>query len=409
MERLEAKRVKGHTYYYYSKWARVDNRCRRVWQRYLGKLEDIVAAVQGGGPAPIAAEVFQWGLPQALWQEATRAQLVNLIDRHCPKRRQGLTTGQYLAIAAINRAISPRSKRSMWVWFSQTVLRRHMPSASEAALASQRFWDHMDSVTPEAAAAMWKDLLKGVIDREQIDLSSIGYDGTNFYTFLDTFNTRCNLAARGKNKQGRDNLRQVSYALFCTTDGQLPFFYDVYQGNRNDARQFSEVLQRFHRFFSDLSGREGVVPATTLIFDKGNNSAANFRLLDELKRVQSVSLQKRRFTQLTARVGDLEDSLGGVLDVRARCWSLLTSSWHEKNRSISLLHRCAPHRRGSEYAPWMVNLTSGRRPVHPPRNRCWRKLDRRSRNWSASALGKNGRFGNSRNGCWYSCSAWAVC
>ena len=51
------------------KWARVDNRCRRVWQRYLGKLEDIVAAVQGGGPAPIAAEVFQWGLPQALWQK----------------------------------------------------------------------------------------------------------------------------------------------------------------------------------------------------------------------------------------------------------------------------------------------------------------------------------------------------
>ena len=37
MERLEAKQVKGHTYYYYSKWAWVDNRCRRVWQKYLGK------------------------------------------------------------------------------------------------------------------------------------------------------------------------------------------------------------------------------------------------------------------------------------------------------------------------------------------------------------------------------------
>ena len=76
MERLEAKQVKGHTYYYYSKWAWVDNRCRRVWQKYLGKLEDIVAAVQGTGPAPIGAEVFQWGLSQALWQEATRAGLV---------------------------------------------------------------------------------------------------------------------------------------------------------------------------------------------------------------------------------------------------------------------------------------------------------------------------------------------
>ena len=78
MERLEAKRVKGHTYYYYSKWARVNNRCRRVWQRYLGKLEDIVAAVQGRGPAPIAAEVFQWGLPQALWQEATRGRVIGV-------------------------------------------------------------------------------------------------------------------------------------------------------------------------------------------------------------------------------------------------------------------------------------------------------------------------------------------
>ena len=53
MERLEAKQVKGHTYYYYSKWAWVDNRCRRVWQKYLGKLEDIVAAVHEGGPAPV--------------------------------------------------------------------------------------------------------------------------------------------------------------------------------------------------------------------------------------------------------------------------------------------------------------------------------------------------------------------
>ena len=249
MERLEAKRVKGHTYYYYSQWARVDNRCRRVWQKYLGKLEDIVAAVQGSGPAPIAAEVFQWGLPQALWQEATRARLVERIDRHCPKRHQGLTTGQYLSIAAINRAISPRSKRSMWDWFCQTVLRRRLPSASPAALASQRFWDHMDSVTPETAAAIWKDLLAGVVKEEQIDLSSIGYDGTNFYTFLDTFNTRCGLAARGKNKQGRDNLRQVSYALFCAADGQLPLFYEVYEGNRNDARQFSQVLERFQKFF----------------------------------------------------------------------------------------------------------------------------------------------------------------
>src|SRR6516165_9463061 len=294
MERLEAKQLKGHTYYYYSKWEWVDHRCRRVWQKYLGKLEDIVAACQGNGPAPLSAEVFQWGLAQALWQETTGAGLVAHIDRHCPKRRQGLTTGQYLAIAAINRAISPRSKRSMWGWFSQTVLRRHLPLASQAKLSSQRFWDHMDGVEPEAAAAIWKDLVTDVIARQRIDVSSFGYDGTNFYTFLDTFNTRCSLAARGKNKQGRDNLRQVSYALFCAADGQFPLFYDVYPGNRNDARQFAEVLGRFHRFFRELSGPAAAAPETTLIFDKGNNSADNFRLLDglELKFVGSVKLKE---------------------------------------------------------------------------------------------------------------------
>jgi transposase len=294
MERLEAKRVNGHTYYYYSHWARVDDRCRRVWQKYLGKLEDIVAAVEGTGPAPTCAEVFQWGLSQALWQEATRAGLVGHVDRHCPKRRQGLTTGQYLTIAAINRAISPRSKRSMWDWFSQTALRRRLPSASSAALSSQRFWDHMDAVKPETATTIWKDLVKDVVDRERIDLSSICYDGTNFYTFLDTFNTRCGLAARGKNKQGRDSLRQVSYALFCAADGQLPLFYDVYEGNRNDSRQFALVLNRFHQFFRELAGGAAGVPETTLIFDKGNNSAENFSLLDSLrlKFVGSVKLSE---------------------------------------------------------------------------------------------------------------------
>jgi transposase len=152
----------------------------------------------------------------------------------------------------------------------------------------------MDAVKPDAATAIWNDLVKDVVARERIDLSSICYDGTNFYTFLDTFNTRSGLAARGKNKQGRDNLRQVSYALFCAADGQLPLFYDVYEGNRNDARQFSLVLNRFHRFFGALAGEATVIPETTLIFDKGNNSAENFGLLDSLKLqfVGSVKLKE---------------------------------------------------------------------------------------------------------------------
>lgn len=294
MERLEAKQVKGHTYYYYSKWAKQDGRCRRVWQRYLGKLEDIVQAVEGGPPAT-CAEVFQWGLPKALWSECRLAEVIPLVEKCCPKRKQGLTTGQYMAIAAINRAIRPQSKRSMWDWFVQTILLRELPNASVEALSSQRFWDHMGRIDRDAAATIWKQLLGGVIRREAVDLSSISYDGTNFYTFIDTFNVRCEIAQRGKNKQGRDNLRQVSYALFCCADGQLPLFYDVYPGNRHDAKQFPQMLQRFHEFFRELSGQPSA-PETTVVFDKGNNSEDNFRLLDqlELKFVGSVKLDQHR-------------------------------------------------------------------------------------------------------------------
>ena len=60
------------------------------------------------------------------------------------------------------------------------------------------------------------------------------------------------------------------------------------------------MLQLFHLFFSDLSGREGVVPATTLIFYKGNNSASNFRLLDELKLKFVCSVKHKEHPELAA-------------------------------------------------------------------------------------------------------------
>jgi len=304
MERLERKKIHGHDYYYYSKWGWVNGKCRRVWQKYLGKLEDIVKAVEGGGPAPLYAEVFQWGLPTALWRECCRAEVVATTDGLCPKRDQGLSVGEYLAVAALNRAICPSSKRSLWDWFSQTVLVRHLPQASKPALASQRFWDHMDRIDGDQPLAIWRRMVKGVLKREAIDLSSVCYDGTNFYTFIDTFNMRCETAKRGKNKQGRSNLRQVSYALFCSADGQFPLFYDVYAGNRNDAKQFPLMLQKFHRFFQELVEGGCTVPDTTLIFDKGNNSADNFELLDalEFSFVGSVKLDEHK--ELAGRSND---------------------------------------------------------------------------------------------------------
>jgi transposase len=294
MQRLEAKTIHGRTYYYLSLWGWKNGKCRRLSQQYLGKPEDIARALSGSGPTPEYALVLDWGLPQALWQEAARAQVVQHVDQLCPKRAQGLSPGDYIRLAAVNRACEPVSKQAMWDWVSQTALPRVWPEASAAQLTSQRFWDHMDRIDGPTAQAIWQQLLDAVLQREQIPLSQVCYDGTNFYTFIDTFNLRCQVAKRGKNKQGRGNLRQVSYALFCTTDGHLPLFYDVYEGNRNDAKEFPQVLERFQRWLKERTGSTWATTKPTLIFDKGNNSADNFALIDslELPYVGSVKLDE---------------------------------------------------------------------------------------------------------------------
>jgi transposase len=296
MQRLEAKSIHDRTYYYLSQWGWKNGKCRRLSQKYLGKLEDIAQAVQGTGPAPEYAVVLDWGLPQALWREADRAQVVAHVDQLCPKRAQGLSTGDYIRLAAINRACKPVSIQSMWDWVSRTSLPRVWPEASAAQLTSQHFWDHMDRIPSETAQAIWQQLIAAVLQREQIALSQVCYDGTNFYTFIDTFNLQGQVAKRGKNKQGRSNLRQVSYALFCTTDGHLPLFYDVYEGNRNDAKEFPQVLEKFQLWLKERAGSTWAATKPTLIFDKGNNSTDNFALIDalELPYVGSVKLDEHR-------------------------------------------------------------------------------------------------------------------
>lgn len=294
MQRLEAKSINGRTYYYLSRWGWKNGKCRRLSQKYLGKPEDIARAVEGTGPAPEYAVVLDWGLPQALWQEAQRAQVVYHVNQLCPKRAQGLSIGDYLRLAAINRACEPVSKQAMWDWVSRTCLPRLWPEASAAQLTSQHFWDHMDLIEAPQAQSIWQQLIDAVLQREQIQLSEVCYDGTNFYTFIDTFNLKCHLAKRGKNKQGRGNLRQVSYALFCTTDGHLPLFYEVYEGNRNDAKEFPQVLAKFQLWLQERAGSTWKETKPTLIFDKGNNSADNFALVDtlELPYVGSVKLDE---------------------------------------------------------------------------------------------------------------------
>jgi hypothetical protein len=51
MASLTAKKIRGHTYYYARQCKRVDGKPKIVWQKYLGRAEDIVAALAQPPPS----------------------------------------------------------------------------------------------------------------------------------------------------------------------------------------------------------------------------------------------------------------------------------------------------------------------------------------------------------------------
>lgn len=85
-----------------------------------------------------------------------------------------------------------------------------------------------------------------------------------------------------------------------SADGQIPLYYEIYEGNRNDTKQFPLMLKNFHDFIKTNWGTHMHRSKLTLIFDKGNNSKDNFELIDSLKIHYVGSVKLSEFKSLAA-------------------------------------------------------------------------------------------------------------
>jgi transposase len=65
---------------------------------------------------------------------------------------------------------------------------------------------------------------------------------TNFFTYIDTDNTKASLAQRGHSKEKRTDLKIVGLSVMLSDEDEIPLFYNVYSGNKNDAEQFTESV-----------------------------------------------------------------------------------------------------------------------------------------------------------------------
>ncbi|MBM4080763.1 MAG: IS1634 family transposase [Planctomycetes bacterium] len=294
MASLQARRSRGHTYWHIVESRRVNGKPRPIPVFYLGKADDLLARLRGEDSLRIRSAAH--GAVAALWAQAKDLGMAAVIDAKLaltgrrasggdlgpeqPKqslaKNDGLTVGQSLTLASLGRACHATSKRGFAEWAGSTTLGA-LAEVEVERLTSQHFWDQMDQVPVQAIDLIESELTGHVLKRFDIPLDTVLFDATNFFTFIASTNNRSTLPARGHQKQKRDDLRQVGVALLCSRIGGIPLWHQTYGGQLADAKSFAEAVPAVRQRLVELH-RD--VTSLTIVFDKGNVSRANQKLVD---------------------------------------------------------------------------------------------------------------------------------
>jgi len=342
MSSLIGKRIGGQTYYYLREVARVGGKPKIVSQRYLGKAEDIAAAMEGAAVVPERTRHLAFGDVAAAWSVLQRLGVSEIIDQVAGARRAdaAASVGTYLALAALNRVVAPCSKLAFADWWATTAADRWVKIPA-VALDHRRFWDAMDAISPARLAEIERRIGRVMAERFGLDLSALVLDMTNFATFIDTGNEKAPVAQRGKTKQKRHDLRLVGLALVVTRDGGIPVVSRAYPGNRPDVTQFSAVIDELVTRYQQLAGG---VEELTVVFDAGNDSAGNQDHLAGLGLHYVASLPPSQHPDLLAiparryRIVD-QAQFGGLTAVEATATAL------GRTRRVILTHSPTFHAR----------------------------------------------------------------
>jgi len=271
---LEKKKRGSRIYLYLVQKGRVNGKPKRLWQIYIGPEDKIKERGGVFTDHDFKAVVFDFGLPVVLMQLAERLDLVNIINQCTTKRRQGLSVGEYVLIATLNRCIQPRSKNQVRKWFYSTYLQDLFPEI-ETYLDSMAYTNHFEYLTAESIEIIEEQINQKLVGEFRVKMDELMYDPTNFFTFINPKGQE--LPKHGHSKEGRHVLNLVGLSLFCTRDGGIPVMHRVYPGNVQDAEHFKA---EYPRFLARLKKLGIPAPDITLVHDKGNISPEVFKMID---------------------------------------------------------------------------------------------------------------------------------
>ncbi len=278
MASIIKKKTKYSTYYVIAESGRVNGKPRIVKQWYLGTIDKLIAYAEGNldKEEPRQVDCVQEGAIAALCKIAEELKIRDIVNAQRPKRKQGMTVGDYILVAALNRAITAVSKSKIKEWIDSTALHLYM-DLDKDKLDSQNFWDHFDKLSEKDVDAIGDAVARRAIEIEKVPLDCLVFDTTNYYNYWDVLNPS-ELARMTKSKAGKDQLRHIGLAVAVDRDYGLPLFHRLYPANDHDAKVFKKLLGDI---FAQISATSSDKKGITFVFDKGNNSEEAIERLDE--------------------------------------------------------------------------------------------------------------------------------
>ena len=165
-------------------------------------------------------------------------ELDKLLGRLLPRGREEVPWPTVAAILTIARFCEPQSELHIEdIWYRQTALDDLLGVPVEK-IHTDRLYAGLDLLLP------WKEAIEKHLRHRLGDLFSLEYDLLLYDVTSTYFEGTCAanpLAQRGYSRDGRPQCLQVCIGLVVTPEG-IPLGYEVFPGNRNDAKTVREIV-----------------------------------------------------------------------------------------------------------------------------------------------------------------------
>jgi transposase len=247
MAHLYKKVKKGHEYFYIRETQRVYGKPTTINQVYLGTADKVQAVLGKGGFSP-----KEFGSVFAVNEIDRAVDLAGIINEILPpkKRVRGPSLGELVFYAALNRAISPTSKRQLANWYETTDIQRIRPLRLES-LNSQNFWNHWDRISDSDLDKIRTAFFKKVYSLLPAQAHRLIIEAANISAPPKPS------AFAGMPQADQDFLaehyaqQQLGLALITEWSAGIPFYYQSFSGGL-PVRGFYDYMERLLAKISSL-------------------------------------------------------------------------------------------------------------------------------------------------------------